>query len=156
MNRTKLVSLSRLLLSDSSVEVSGRLRKILCNLFGPPHLRRTPSKYVIHSLSACKIKSVMLPAAGIERGGAAWAVVTACHVLIDCHFISANAAEHCSLSPFRLRPDLDCVAGQSLVTLFAGIIDAAALYLDGDNVESRSIVSAASLRIHIDSANLSA
>jgi hypothetical protein len=42
------------------------------------------------------------------------------------------------------------------VAILAGIIDAAALHPDRDDVESGSIVSAAGLRIQIDSANFKA
>ena len=102
----------------------------------------------------------MLAAAGIQWGAAMSACVAARHVLVDRHLISANAAEHCPLSPFLQRPDLDRmagrIAGQGLVTLFAGKIDTAALHLDSDNIESGSIVHAASLRIQIDSANFRA
>jgi len=44
--------------------------------------------------------------------------------------------------------------GQCVVALLAGIVDAAALHLDGDDVELGPIVSAARLRVQIDSANV--
>lgn len=82
------------------------------------------------------------------------AFIAARHVSFDSHFISASAAKHRRLRPFRMRPDFDRVAGQSLVTFLAREIYAAALHLDSDDVESGSIVSTANLRIQIDAANL--
>ena len=98
----------------------------------------------------------MLAAAGIEWSATIRACVAACHVLLDGHLISTNAAEHCRLSPFGLRPDFNRMAGQSIITILAGEIHAAAFHLDGDNVELRLVMSAARLRIQSDSANLRA
>ena len=95
----------------------------------------------------------MLAATGIKQGAAIWATVIACHIAIDAHFISASAAEHRNLIPFSLRPDLDRMASQGLVTFLAGVVDAAALHLDGDHIESGPVVSAAGLRIQIHPAN---
>ena len=96
----------------------------------------------------------MLATPGIEWSTAIRASVAASHVLLNGHFTSASTAEHRWLGPFHLRPDLNRVTGQCLVTLLAGEIDTAALHLDGNHIESGPIVSAPSLCIQIDSANL--
>jgi hypothetical protein len=98
----------------------------------------------------------VLATAGIKWGTTIRTSVAACHVLLDGHFISASAAEHRRLSPFHLRPDLDRMARQSLVTLLAGEIYTAAVHLDRDNIENGSVVGAASLCIQIDSSNFGA
>ncbi len=48
------------------------------------------------------------------------------------------------------------MAGEGVVTILAGIVDAAALHPDSEDVELGSIVRAARLLIEIDSANLGA
>src|ERR1700691_5728555 len=98
----------------------------------------------------------MIAAARIERGVTMRASIIARPIFADGHFIPASAAEHRGLVPLLLRPDLDRMAGQSLVTLLAGVIDSTALHFDGDDVERGPIVSAAGLRIQIDSANFGA
>jgi len=98
----------------------------------------------------------MLAAAWIKGRIAIWARIAARHVLRDAQLISAGAAEHRRLVPFRLQPDLDWMSSQSLVTLFASVMDAAALHLDGDDVEFGSIVSAARHGVEINAENLRA
>lgn len=93
----------------------------------------------------------MLAAAGVKWRAAVGAAMVACPVLVDRHFMSASAAKHRGLTPFGLRPYRNRMAGQSVVTLLAREVDSAALHLDGDHVESGSIVSATGLRIQIDS-----
>src|SRR5580698_4007320 len=66
---------------------------------------------VIRSLGGREIKLVMLAAAWIKCCATMRASVAARHVLVDGHFISANAAEHGGLGPLHLRPDLDRMAG---------------------------------------------
>ena len=109
---------------------------------------------VIRSLGGREIKLVMLAAARIKQSAAMRAFIAACHVLANGHLLSANAAQHCGLIPFRLRPDLNRMARQRFVTFLTGVINAAALHPDGDDVESGSIVSAAGVCIEIDSANI--
>lgn len=95
----------------------------------------------------------MLAAAGIECGPASRALVTARHVLCDAHLISACPAKHRAFDPLRLRPDLDWMVRQSLVAILAGVVDTATLHLDGDDIQSGFVVSAACLRIETDSEN---
>ena len=71
------------------------------------HMR---SENAVSSLGARKIKLVMLAASGIEQSSAMRAFIAACHVLANGHLLSANAAQHCGLIPFRLRPDLNRMA----------------------------------------------
>jgi len=113
-------------------------------------------KYLIGSLSAREVELVMLAAARIKRGVTMRAFIAACHVLIDRHLMSASATEHRKLGPFRVRPDLGRMAGQGLMALLAGEINAAALHLDGDDVESCCVMGAAGFYIQIDSANFRA
>ena len=79
--------------------------------------------------------------------------VTACHVPCDAEFQFAGTAEHGWLAPFRLRPDFYRVVCQSLMAVFAGIVDAAALHPDCNDVQFRPIVSAARLRVEINPTN---
>jgi len=84
----------------------------------------------------------MVTAARIESGVAGRAFVSAGHILLDAHFISTGAAEHGKLSPFGLRPNFDRMVCQLIVAILAGIVDAATLHFDRDDVEVGSIVSA--------------
>lgn len=97
---------------------------------------------------------IVFAAAGIKGGAATTTCVAAREVLLDAHFLSADAAQDGEFSPLRLRPDLDGMVSQGIVAVFACVINAAALHLDRNDVESGSIVSAARLRIEIDSENL--
>lgn len=65
--------------------------------------------------------------------------------------MSASATEHRGLPPCGLRPYLNRMAGQRLMTLLAREILSAALHFDGDDVQSGSIMRATGFRIHIDS-----
>lgn len=111
---------------------------------------------LIPSIHVLKIKLRMPAAAGVEGNVAGRALVAAGHVLLDAHLISTGAAQDRVLGPLGPRPDFDRMVSQSLVALLAGVVDAAAFHLDRDNVENGSIVSAARLRIQIDSANFRA
>jgi hypothetical protein len=44
------------------------------------------------------------------------------------------------------------VSGQLDVTVFAGVVNAAALRFDGDNIEHAAVMAAAGLRVEINSA----
>ena len=45
------------------------------------------------------------------------------------------------------------MTGEHLVAILAGIVDAAALHFDGDNVRGTAVVLAASLRVEIAAAH---
>jgi hypothetical protein len=133
--------------------VSRKVREVVPGTEAPVQLH---SGNAIRSLGAREIKLVMLAAAGIKRGVTKRALIAACHIFVDGHFISASTAEHCGLGPFHLRPDLNRMVCQSQVALLAGVINAAAFHPDGNNIESSRIVSTAGLRIEIDSVNFRA
>ena len=58
------------------------------------------------------------------------------------------------MRPLVLWPDFDWVAGKRFVAVFAGVIFAATLHLDGDDVGGAVIMVAARLRIEIDAAHI--
>jgi hypothetical protein len=60
--------------------------------------------------SICEIKLRMLGAARVKRGATMRAAIAAAPVFLDRHLISASAAEHRRLSPFRMQPDFDRMA----------------------------------------------
>jgi hypothetical protein len=95
-----------------------------------------------------------VPAASwIEGRAANRACETAIQVLLNGHLRPACATKHGGFGPFRLWPDLDRMASQSLVAVLAGVIDTATPHLDGNNVENTPVVSAASVHIEVDSAD---
>jgi hypothetical protein len=52
-----------------------------------------------------------------------------------------------------MRPHFNVMTGQSRMTIFACIINAATLHLDCDNVQARFVMNAARLVIHINAAH---
>ena len=98
----------------------------------------------------------MVATSGIEGNATIGAPVATCQVLRNAELISANPTEHSGLAPFCLQPDFDGMVCQDLVALFAGVINAAALHLDGKNIEIGSGVSAARLSVEVDPANFGA
>jgi hypothetical protein len=92
----------------------------------------------------------MVPTAGIERLAASRASRFALHVLMYGQLRAAGAAKYCSLMELALRPDLDRVPRERVVAILAGVVRAAALHLDRDDVGWTVIVLAACLRIEID------
>jgi hypothetical protein len=97
-----------------------------------------------------EVKMIMVSAAGVERLVASRAAGFALHVLMYGQLRAAGAAEYCSLMELALRPDLDRVTGDRVVAVLAGVVTAAALHLDRDDVGWTVIVLAARLRIQIN------
>lgn len=97
----------------------------------------------------------MIAAAEIKCSITIWALIAARHILRDGELISAGATQNRRLVPLLLRPDLNRVACQRLVTLLAGIIDAATFHPDGDDIELGSEMIAACRGIEINPANFS-
>lgn len=118
--------------------------------------RNSVLDWVGDSVGARKVKVRMFAAGGIESSAAGRALVAAAEIVRDGHLTAAGAAQHRAHGPLGARPDLDRMVREGLVAILAGVIDTAALHPDRDDVESGSIVSAAGLRIQIDSANLRA
>jgi hypothetical protein len=96
---------------------------------------------------------VMTAASRIEWLTATWAARLALHVLMDGQLRATGTTEYRSLIPFSLGPDLEWMIGERSMAIFAGIVDATTLHLDGDNVSGPVIVHAPSLRIKIDATN---
>jgi hypothetical protein len=87
----------------------------------------------------------------VAAGGAAG---VALQVLGDGEFGAAGSAEDGRLVPFGLRPELDGMAGESQVAILAGVIEPAAIHLDGDDVGRAVVVEAAGLGIEVEAADL--
>jgi hypothetical protein len=63
---------------------------------------------------------------------------------------AAGATQYCLLVPFALRPNLNRVAGEGLVGILAGVVDAAAFRLDRNNVGWSVLVRTPGLGIEVD------
>lgn len=100
-----------------------------------------------------EIERVVVSAGGIEGGVAGRAAGVGLEVGGDGQLGAAGAAEDGWVVPFGLRPDLDGMVGKGIVAVFAGVIDAAALHFDGNDVERRMVMKAAGLRIEIQAAD---
>jgi len=95
----------------------------------------------------------VLAATGIECRFTAGAFTAAIEILADGQLFSAGAAQHGWLIPFAARPDLNRMARERFVTVFAGIVKATTSHFDGDDVQCGVVVGAAGLAIQIDSAD---
>jgi hypothetical protein len=95
----------------------------------------------------------MIAATGIEFRIAVRTFVAACHVLCYRQFTSAGPAKHRLVVPLLRRPNLNRMACQSIMAIFAGVVDAAALHPDGNDVQGRVVVSTARLRIQSNAAH---
>ena len=96
---------------------------------------------------------VVVAAGVVERSLAGGAAGVALEVLGDGEFGTAGSAEDGRLLPLRLRPDLDGMPGQRNVAILAGVVEAAALHLDGDDVGGAVVVEASGLGIEVQSAD---
>jgi hypothetical protein len=96
---------------------------------------------------------MVILAAGIKGCAAFRAAVLASHIFSNSQRGLASSAENGALLLFGGRPRFERVASQRVVTFFAGIEDAAAAHLDGDDVRRLVIVPAAGLRIELDAAD---
>ena len=56
--------------------------------------------------------------------------------------------------PFGLRPRREGMACQGVVAILAGVISGAAFHFDGDDVEGRVVVEAASLGVEFEAVDL--
>lgn len=68
--------------------------------------------------------------------------------------VPAYAAEQGELIPFGSRPNFYIVIRQGVMTILAGVETITAFHLDRDDVHSGAMVSAARLRVNIDSVYL--
>jgi hypothetical protein len=97
---------------------------------------------------------VMVAASGVESGLAGGAAELALEILGDGEFDAAGPAEDGRLVPFGLRPDLDRMTGEGNMAILAGVVEAAALHLDGDDVGGAVVVEAAGLGIEVEAADV--
>jgi hypothetical protein len=97
---------------------------------------------------------VVVAAPGVELLPATRAARFALHILMYRQLRAASPAKYCLLLPLALRPHLDRMSSQRLMTILASIVNAAALHLDRDDVRRPVIMLAARLRIQLDSAHI--
>jgi hypothetical protein len=97
---------------------------------------------------------IVVAAAGIEGRSAGRTLTPTFEVLIDRQFYLAVPAKHCLTVPFAAWPDFHWVARQSRMAVFTGVIDPATLHLDSYDVARCMVMSAARLRIQIDSTHV--
>jgi hypothetical protein len=97
---------------------------------------------------------VVVAAAWIEVRLAGWAPVLAVQILPNAKFCTAASAQHGGLIPIAFGPHLYWMASQCVMAILAGVVDAATLHLDRNDVLRLAVVSAASLRIEADSAHI--
>ena len=96
----------------------------------------------------------MVPAARIEALAAEWASRLALHILPDGELRTTRPAENRFLVEFSLWPYFDRVIRESGVTIFARVVNAAALHLDRNNVGRPVVMLATGLRIKIEATNI--
>ena len=96
-----------------------------------------------------KVKLVMILAAGVEAGSAARTKVAAVQIFLNREFIPAGSAKNGVNMPLRARPNANGMAGENFMTILAGVVDAAAGHLDGNDVELRAPVDATRLCVHL-------
>jgi hypothetical protein len=120
----------------------------------PSCCRPSTSSRSLRRLSAGEIKMIVVSARWIESPAATGAARLALHVLTYAQLRAASAAKYRPLLPLALRPHLDRMSGERLMTFLARIINAAALHPDRDDVRRPVIVLAAGLRIEIDFAHI--
>lgn len=96
-----------------------------------------------------EVKAVVIAAGGVKGGAAMRAAGVAIEILGDGESPAARSAKNRMLVPFRARPRFQRVAGESVVAILAGVEEAAAAHLDGDDVESGVVVGTARLRIEL-------
>jgi len=90
-------------------------------------------------------------AAGVERSLTGGALAGAAEVLRDAYFGPAGSAEDGGDVPLGLGPGCGRMIGEGGVAVDTGVVEAAALHADGDDIEGRVVVGAAGLGVEIDS-----
>jgi len=101
-----------------------------------------------------KIKMVVVAAGGIERRGTRGAPRFGLQVFANGKLCAAGSAQNGLLVEFAAWPDLDGMTGERDVAVLAGVVHAAALHFDGDNVGGRMVVQATRLRIELQPADV--
>ena len=82
------------------------------------------------------------------------AAVAGGEVFADGELVAAEAAEDGRGVVGGGGPGLDGVVGEGVVTVFAGVEEAAAGHLHGDDVEGGVVVEAAGLRVELEAVDL--
>ena len=82
---------------------------------------------------------------------AARTLIFALQVLPDSHLHAAFSAQNCRAIPFAARPYFDRMSSQRIVAILAGIVFAATLHPDSDDIHGQVVMYAPGLRIHVDS-----
>jgi hypothetical protein len=93
---------------------------------------------------------MVIAAPGVEVSATPRAGVWAGEILLDRYLPAAGSAKDCLHSSFVVTPNRERMIGDRAVTILAGKVPIAALHLDRDDIERRAIVSAASLRVHLN------
>ena len=96
---------------------------------------------------------IVVFAARIEGRVAFGALKVTLQILLDRQFGATSTTENRFFDPFTLRPGLGWVIGQRRMAVFAGVIQAAAAHLDGDDVGGSVVVTASRLEIKIGAVN---
>jgi hypothetical protein len=99
---------------------------------------------------------IVIAATRIELRPASWALIFALDILPNAHLHSALSAQNRRTIPFATRPNLDGMTRQSIVAILAGIIRPAALHSDSDDIHCLVVMSAAGLRVYVDSVHCGA
>jgi hypothetical protein len=88
---------------------------------------------------------IVVTAPWIEVRFAGWALVLAVQIFLYAKLRTTASTQHRPLIPLTFGPDLDWMAGECIVTILAGVVDAATPHLDRDDVLRLAVVSAAGL-----------
>lgn len=100
-----------------------------------------------------EVELVVLAATGIERRFTVGAFTAAIEILADGQLFSAGAAQHGRLVPLTAGPNLNRMARERFMTVFASIVKATTSHFDCDDVQGGVVMGAARLAIQIDSAD---
>jgi hypothetical protein len=101
-----------------------------------------------------KIAMVVVPASRIECRGTDGAAKIALEVFANRKLCAAGSAQNGLLVEFAEWPQLDGMAGERDVAVLAGVVCAAALHFDGDDVGGRMVVQATRLGIEMQAADV--
>jgi len=115
-------------------------------------LRRLSAARTVNPIvgGAAEVEVVMAAASGIESGAAMRAARVAREIGGNGEGGAAGATEDGGLVKLGWRPRLEGVVGESVVAILAGVEEAAAAHLDGNDVGGLVVVEAARLRVEVE------
>ena len=93
---------------------------------------------------------VVVLATGIELHTTSSTMKVSRHILLDRKFSPASSTQDGFLFLFSFQPNFYWVVRQSIMTIFAGIVQTATFHLDSNDITRPVIVRAASLAVEID------